>query len=308
VVLVDPLRRERLAALGYDYAERAKDRLESCNLCGSTELTTISHSDRYGFPASTDACRRCGLAFLNPRLTVEEYGRFYDGIYRPLVSAFHGRLIDAESVEQDQVVYADALVETLAPYLEHRRGAELLDVGGSTGLITEALGRRFDLRGTVFDPAPAEVERARARGLEAFVGTVEEYQPGDRRFGVVIICQTIDHMLDISKALASVRALLEPDGLLFVDVVDFRAAYLRSWSVEAGTKIDHAYSLTEMSAETYLARAGLKPVHKDYAADHLHIGYVCEPAEPEPDVLPDRAAVDAFFEELRFVQNAPRPA
>jgi hypothetical protein len=23
------------------------------------------------------------------------YGRFYDGTYRPLVSAFHGRLIDA---------------------------------------------------------------------------------------------------------------------------------------------------------------------------------------------------------------------
>jgi 2-polyprenyl-3-methyl-5-hydroxy-6-metoxy-1,4-benzoquinol methylase len=308
VVLDDPLRRERLVALGYDYVERAKDRLESCNLCGSTELTTISHSDRYGFPASTDACRRCGLAFLNPRLTVDEYGRFYDGTYRPLVSAFHGRLIDAESVEQDQVVYTEALVETLAPYLEHRRGADLLDVGGSTGVIAEALGRRFDLHGTVFDPAPAEVERARARGLDAFVGTVEEYDPGGRRFGVVIICQTIDHMLDISQALASVRALLEPGGLLFVDIVDFRAAYLRARSVETATKIDHAYSLTELSAETYLARAGFKPVRKDYAADHLHVGYVCEPAEPVPDALPDRAAVDAFFQELRFVQNAPPPA
>jgi len=305
-VVLDDARRERLAALGYDYAAQPKERLEACNLCGARALTTICHSDRYGFRASTDACSACSLAFLNPRMGPDEYGNFYDGVYRPLVSAFHGRLIDAATVEQDQLVYTDALVGTLAPYLAARRGADLLDVGGSTGVIAEALGRHFGLRGTVFDPASAEVERARARGLDAFVGTVEEFDPGERRFGVVVICQTIDHMLDISKALASVRRLLEPEGILFVDIVDFRAAYLRAWSVEAATKIDHAYSLTELTAEAYLARAGLKPIRKDYPADHLHVGYICEPADPQPRALPDEAAVTEFFRELRFVQNAPR--
>jgi 2-polyprenyl-3-methyl-5-hydroxy-6-metoxy-1,4-benzoquinol methylase len=284
------------------------ERLTACNLCGGSEFTTITQSDRYGFPASTDACRRCSLAFLNPRMTPKAYGYFYEHVYRPLVSAFHGRRIDAETVEDDQLTYAAALVETLGPYLQKRRGSRLLDVGGSTGVIADALASQFELRGTVFDPAPAEVERARARGLNAFVGTVEDYDPRDERFGVVIICQTIDHMLDVAKALTNIRALLEPDGLLFVDIVDFRAALLRAWNVEAATKIDHPYSLTELTAETYLARAGLKPVHKDYAADHLHIGYICEPAAPREDTLPHEVNVEAHFRELRYVQNARQSA
>ena len=48
----------------------------------------LTHSDRYGYPASAHACQSCGLVFLNPRMTASAYGQFYDGIYRPLVSAF----------------------------------------------------------------------------------------------------------------------------------------------------------------------------------------------------------------------------
>ena len=30
-------------------------------------------------------------------MTAQAYGRFYNGVYRPLVSAFHGRLIEISS-------------------------------------------------------------------------------------------------------------------------------------------------------------------------------------------------------------------
>ena len=39
-------------------------------------------------------------------MTADAYGRFYDGIYRPLVSAFHGRLIDAATIQAEQREYA----------------------------------------------------------------------------------------------------------------------------------------------------------------------------------------------------------
>ena len=45
----------------------------------------------------------------------------------------------------------------------------------------------------------------------------------------------------------------------------------------------------------------------DYAADHLHVGYVCRPTRGRVDALPAREAVDAFWREIRQVQNAPRP-
>src|SRR4029453_8567078 len=94
-------RKERIAALGYDYAAQPKQALTSCNLCAGTEFVILTHRDRYGYPAEAHACRRCGLVFLNPRMTAEAYGHFYNGVYRPLVSAFHGRLIDAETIKAE---------------------------------------------------------------------------------------------------------------------------------------------------------------------------------------------------------------
>jgi SAM-dependent methyltransferase len=305
-LLLDIERTRRIAELDYDFAGAPKEIVHVCNLCGADVFTTITHTDRYGFSNQTSACTRCGLAFLNPRLTFEAYADFYDRVYRPLVSAFHGRLIDAETVELDQAVYTDALAQLLERYLEPHRGARLLDVGGSTGVVSGRLGDLHGLRPLVVDPAPAEVERARARGLDAVVGTMETFVGDDQgQFGVAIICQTIDHLLDIAASLASVRRHLADDGVLFVDVVDFRAAYLRAQSIEAATKVDHPYSLTEATAEAYLARAGFRVVQKDYAEDHLHVGYVCRPVNPLPEALPAADAVDRFFAEIRAVQNRP---
>lgn len=298
-------RAARLASVEYDYATQPKVRVDLCNLCGGRVHVTVTHRDRYGFAAAAAACTRCGLVFLDPRLDAVGYAHFYDGVYRRLVSAFHGRRIDAETVEGEQVPYAAALVELLEPALDGRTPPTILDVGGSTGIVAEAVRCRFGGQVVVVDPAPAEVERARRRGLSAVVGTIETYEHDGPPVDLVLLCQTIDHLLDIAAALAKTRAVIAEDGLLFVDIVDFRAAYLRASSVEAAIKIDHPYSLTEDTAEAYLARAGFRVVTKDYAPDHLHVGYVCAPSEPRPDALPRPEWVRELLREVRLVQNAP---
>lgn len=243
---------------------------------------------------------------MSPRLTPAAYARFYASVYRPLVSAFHGRRIDAASVEDDQRPYADRLVEVLRPSLAGRQGGRILDVGGSTGVVAERVGTGLDMGAVVLDPAPEEVERARARGLDGVVGTIEEWEPDARPFELVLLCQTIDHLLDVGGALAGIRRSIADSGVFFIDIVDFRAAYLGHGSIEAATKIDHPFSLTEQTAEAYLARAGFDVMFKDYAPDRLHVGYVCRPSPPTPDALPAADAVASFFGELRAVQAATR--
>lgn len=300
-------RRARIDALGYDYAAQPAERVPACNLCGCEVLVTLTHRDRYGYPASATACSRCGLAFLNPRMTADAYVRFYDGVYRPLVSAFHGRLIDARTILDEQQDYAVDRAGTVRPWLAGAGFQTMLDIGGSTGVVAAQFAREFGLRGTLIDPAPLEVEHARALGLETVTGLVETHDFGASRFDVVLICQTIDHLLDVGGTLRRVRGLLSDRGLLFVDIVDFRAAYLRNGSVEDATKIDHPYYLTQETMQTYLRRAGFAVVHADYAADHLHVSYLCRKASPEPDVLPPAASVEALLREVRLVQNTPRP-
>jgi SAM-dependent methyltransferase len=300
-------RSARIAALAFEYDAQPKARVEACNLCGRSAFVGLTHRDRYGYPAAAACCSVCGLVFLDPVMTADAYGRFYQRIYRPLVSAYHGRLIDARTIQDEQREYAAERGDLLEPVLAGRAYRTLLDIGGSTGVVAHAFAQRFDLRATVVDPAPLETAEAKAFGLETIEGLIERIDLGDRRFDMVMLCQTVDHLLDVTGTLRRVRELLTPQGLLFVDIVDFRAAYLRNWSVEEAVKIDHPYYLTEATATAYLKRAGFDIVRADYAADHLHVSYIAQPALPDAAALPPQESVRELLREVRFLQNAPHP-
>ena len=304
-VLTD--RRARIAAVDYEYAAQPKHAVTTCNLCGGREFVTLAHRDRYGYPTEGHGCRVCGLVFLNPVMTAEAYASFYASTYRPLVSAYHGRRIDAQTIQMEQRGYAVERGNVIAPFLEERPVRRMLDIGGSTGVVAHEWARRFDLEATVLDPAPLETAEAETFGLETIEGLVEGHDFGTRRFDLIVLCQTIDHLLDLAGTLRRVRTLITDEGVFFMDIADFRAAYLRNWSVEEAIKIDHPYYLVEFTAAALLERSGFEVLRTDYEADHLHVGYICRPATPRADALPPPAAPEALWREIRFVQNVPRP-
>ena len=297
-------RQTRILSLGYDYESQPKEDIDKCNLCASHVFTVITHRDRYGYLAEASLCNVCGLVMLNPRMTSQAYTQFYGGTYRPLVSAYHGRLISPQSIQEEQRIYARLLANFLRPFLnlEHRRS--LLDIGGSTGVVAEYLVQTFGFAATVLDPAPEELANAEQLGMKAVTGFLEDYDARNGEcFDLITLCQTIDHLLDVSTSLAKIKQLLHPQGLFFVDIVDFRAAYLRNHSVEEAIKIDHPYYLTESTVETYLRRAGFHILRKNYAPDHLHIGYVCAHGDVESNFLPSETEVRMFACEIRQIQN-----
>ena len=299
----DRSRDARIAALGYDYAKQPLQVRSACHLCGGERFVTVTHRDRYGYPAPADGCLRCGLVFLNPVMTAAAYAEFYGDVYRPLVSAYHGRLINAETIQGEQREYAMVRAELLAPHLEDRGAKTLLDVGGSTGVVAHHLKERFGLNATVIDPAPLEIEVARKLGLRTLTRFVEECDPGEQQYDLITLCQTVDHLLDVSLSLRKIRSLLGKGGLFFVDIVDFRAAYRRNGSVQEAIKIDHPFYLTEETALAFLRRSGFDVLAVDYAADHLPVGYVCAPAPAEADLLPGEDDVSRQWREIRSIQN-----
>jgi Methyltransferase domain len=291
-------RAERIAAVGYDYASHEVETVDACNLCGSTELETLAKRDRYGYPATFRMCRRCGLGFLSPRLTPAEYGAFYERVYRPLVSAYHGRRIDAETVQLDQHRYAHELVGFLRQHL-HTPPASVLDVGGSTGIVAGSVRDVFGSEATVLDPAPAELEVAASAGMEPISGFAEDYDPGERRWDLVLLCQTIDHLLDVCGTLESMRRMTADDGHAFVDILDLLIGARKQGTVEKAAKIDHPYYLTHGTAGAFFLQAGYVPV-ADRLSDDGHWGFLLrpsDPCEPDWDALGRHAA--AMIEELR---------
>lgn len=287
----------RIAALGWDYAACELEPVAACNLCGETRTVEVSRRDRYGFPARCQVCSRCGLAWLSPRLTSAGYTEFYRSVYRPLVSAYHGRRIDATTVRDDQKKYAAELVEYLRTTLPHLPET-VLDVGGSTGVVAAAVGDAFGSRATVVDPAPDELAQAAAAGMETFAGFAEELDLGDRTFDLVLLCQTIDHLLDVDGTLRSLRRRAGSDGYVFLDVLDVDFVMARRGGIEEAVKIDHPFMLTRDTALGFLRKAGLRP-RAERRSDDGHIGFILDPVDPiEPDWEALRATRDIFLQRL----------
>ncbi len=300
-------RRDRVAAVAFDYEAQPKSAVGPCNLCAAETWTIISHSDRYGFPAPSMSCDSCSLTVLNPRMTSNAYADFYASTYRPLVSAYHGRRIDAQTVKDEQPTYAQQVARVVRGLnADFSSWRSFLDIGGSTGVVAAHFARELGVIPTVIDPAPDEVAEAERLGIETITGFFEEWQPRERSFDVVGMFQTADHLLDVALTLAKVREVMSDEGLFIVDIVDFRAAYLRSWSVEEATKVDHPFALTPATFEAYLRRTGFGVIRRSFAPDHLHVLYLCKKADPDESALPPDAVVVRHFDEIRFVQNAPR--
>jgi len=280
---------ERIAALAYDYVAKAKERPLACNLCGSRRRAeTLARRDRYGYPATLVVCRRCGLAWISPRLTAAGYSDFYAGVYRPLVSAYHGRRIDADTVQHEQRDYAAELAGFLAPLLPFPP-ATILDVGGSTGAVAGVLAAQTGARATILDPAPDELAAARAAGMETIGGLAEDFDPDGRRWDLVLLCQTIDHLLDVRATLAALRRMTADDGRAFVDILDADLMLERTGSIEHVVKIDHPYYLTRDTAVAFFGLAGYAVLAERESGDG-HRGFALAPCSPSAPDWPALAA------------------
>ena len=270
---------ERINEIKWTFPTESLEVVRACHLCAGASFVEVAQSDRYGFPQRIVVCASCGLGFLSPRLSHDEYVEFYRAVYRPLVSAYHGQTIDAESLQAEQQHYGAGLVEFLRWSIP-TRPRSILDVGGSTGIVARELVMAFGSAATILDPAPDELAVAESLGLEVMAGFIEDAELGERVFDLVLICRTIDHLLDVRASLAAVRDVLAPDGFLFVDILEFRRQVISLGSIEQVAKIDHPFYFTRASALSLFETAGFAPV-AERASTTGQWGFLLRRAEPK---------------------------
>ncbi|WP_405659226.1 class I SAM-dependent methyltransferase [Streptomyces sp. NBC_01166] len=116
---------------------------------------------------------------------------------------------DAERYDRARPPYPDALVQAVIAACP---GTRVLDVGCGTGIGA----RQFRAAGcTVLgvDPDARMADIARHSGIEVEVATLEAWDPGDRRFDMVVAGQAW-HWIDPVAGAAKVAQVLRPGGRL----------------------------------------------------------------------------------------------
>jgi len=232
-------------------------------------------------------------------MTQRAYGEFYRGTYRRLVSAYHGREISEDTLPEESYVYAQNLAVFLSSHFRGHKFNNLLDVGGSIGVIAKQICDQFGLSGTVLDPSPQELEKAADRGLNTQLGTLSSISD-QKTYDVVLMCQTIDHCLDITADLSRIRTLLRPGGFFYFDIIDLKAIFRREKSLVAAIKPDHPFYLIELTAERYLKKTGFEIAGMEYS-EH-RIGFLCKLTDAATEFRDDNQEIRKFLDEIRRLE------
>jgi 2-polyprenyl-3-methyl-5-hydroxy-6-metoxy-1,4-benzoquinol methylase len=196
----------------------------TCDLCSSSEHDDAPlESSVLGLPPPYRVvrCRACGLRYLSPRPTPQEYSRMYESEYFEGDEHYSDHL--KAKVPDFRAQYD--LIERFS-----RPGNRLLEIGCATGQFLQ-IGAQRGWRVT-----GVEVSRWAARhsrkdfGLNVVIGRFEELAIPPGMFDAMVMTHVLEHLESPRRALRQAWTALKDGGLLFVEVPNqfgelwFRAA------------------------------------------------------------------------------------
>jgi SAM-dependent methyltransferase len=123
-----------------------------------------------------------------------------------------------ENLRARQALWAekegDDTKEVLWRTLEAWQPQRVLEVGGGQGELAERMQRELGAEVTFLDLSPGMVELARARGVDAQAGDVQELPFADGSFDTVVAAWMLYHVPDVDRALGELARVLTKGGAL----------------------------------------------------------------------------------------------
>jgi SAM-dependent methyltransferase len=176
-----------------------------CPWCGSRSIEPFA--DRA--PFHLDACRACGVAFVNPPPGDELLAQHYPASYYST---------DAESrAVRDHLRWKRYDVRRLLPRIGGLAPGRWLDLGcGIGGVLVAAREAGFAAEGIELSAEAARFGAQRL-GVTVHAGTLDDYALPAGAFSVISLFHVIEHLRDPAEELERLVKLLRPGGALVIE-------------------------------------------------------------------------------------------
>ena len=193
-----------------------------CAVCGGDRAETVAVGYDYEYRTSRQSwtyvrCAECALVYLNPRPSTGELGT----IYPPTYYSFDEAQRDSGLVTFFRRKLEAMKVSVFAEYVGDG-SKRILDVGCGDGRFLSVLRAfgpdEWTLQGIDIDGGA--IERARAKGLDAQLTRLEDFEAPEGGFDMIVLFQVIEHVSEPAAMCRKVRDLLAPGGVFVIETPD----------------------------------------------------------------------------------------
>ena len=295
--------------------------LSKCPICSSSKITDFISDVQVDRPTTAwNLCENCGHLFVSPRPTKAILDAFYKNGYREQIFGVEEdpEKIPTRSV-QEETQRAIRLTNLIMRYkLKVKRH---LDLGSSTGVMlagivdrcecTEAVGiepgdawRQF-AENAFTSEVPGKTKNPRIAAVRPTWYTDLKEVPKAKKFDLITIMHTLEHMLDPMAVLVEMKGRLLKDGLLVMEVPNMfgGAPVPLMWP--------HMHCFTTQTMHSVLERAGYDILtietfgtQPPFFVSPQHIAVVASPKPDSYDLRTVLSRYNLFRQHIGFVQGA----
>lgn len=271
----------------YNWGSWPHEDVKECPACKHPDRLQLSGKDRYGLPIGSFMCTQCGVVYLDPILAPKAYSVFYKDWYHRFVAAYWTQGFGPRRYRREALKYGEPIAAWLAERIGKAKKRSVLDIGGSLGIVADMVGKAIaeETDVTVVDPSKEELKNARELGCKAECALFSKWRTHNRKWDVILVCRTIDHIPYPRQFMEKVRSVLAPDGWLFMDYADHALLTLKR-GPEKSSQIDHSVNYSRLSFHHLVTNSGFKKEHDlwRYSESRGHLLQAVEPPEPVYDV------------------------
>lgn len=193
-----------------------------CNLCGSTERRFLFNAkDRLCGCEGTFTyvrCKKCGLVYMNPQISLDEIGKFYPSDYGPHQAKPKEQYLDSYILTRKY--RKRPFVPTVFDKLT--KNARLLDIGCGNGSFLNEIKSVIGCRVYGLDLSKTSAKTAKENcGLDIHIGTILEASFPKGYFDVITAWEYLEHVNDPSGVLLKISSLLKNDGSCIISTPNF---------------------------------------------------------------------------------------
>lgn len=200
-------------------------------------------------------CAECGCGYADG---IPDQ-RAFDEYYRDMSKYEYHQRDGAESeFDARRLAIIAGIIAPLVP----NRDARILDVGCATGRLLANLRDHGFVNVHGADPSPACAAAAkRLYDIPVHTRTLSKLGAAPDRYDVVILVGVLEHLRDLGEAFTRLRTILNPDGMLYVEVPDATAFADWSNAPYQDFSTEHINFFAPISLNNLMAVHGFVRVH-----------------------------------------------